>query len=66
MSDHDDPISIACSECSNQIKKTYGQMLANEALVCPACGHHMTAERAAVVRHIETIRRAMAGVLRRA
>jgi DNA-directed RNA polymerase subunit RPC12/RpoP len=66
MNDHDDPISIACGECSNQIEKTYEQLVTNEALECPACGHHMTAERAAVVRHIAAIRRAMAGVRRRA
>ena len=66
MSDPHDLISIACSECSNQIEKTYEQLVANEALECPACGHHMIAERTAVVRHIETIRGAMAGVRRRA
>ena len=64
MSDRHDLISIACSECSNQVEKTYEQLVATEALDCPACGHHMTAERAAVVRHIAMIRRAMAGVRR--
>jgi len=58
----DSPIPIACTECSNQIRKTFEQLVANEALECPACGHRMRAERAAVVHHIETIRRAMAGV----
>ena len=60
------PISIACSECSNQIQKTYEQLQTSEALKCPACGRQMTEERAAVVRHVEAIRRAMAGVRRRA
>ena len=62
----DSPISIACSECSNQVAKTYEQLQASEALECPACGHNMTAERTAVVRHVETIRKAIAGVRRRA
>jgi DNA-directed RNA polymerase subunit RPC12/RpoP len=62
MSDIDDPIPIACPECTNQIKKTYDQLKASEALACPACGHNMTAARTAVLRHIETIRTAMAGV----
>jgi len=35
----DSPIPIACTECSNQIRKTFEQLVA-------ACGHHMTAERA--------------------
>ena len=61
----DTPIPIACSECTNQTAKTYEWLQEHEALQCPACGHRMTAERAAVVRHIETIRRAMAGVQRR-
>ena len=64
MSDRHDLISIACSECSNQIEKTYEHLVANETLDCPTCGHQMMAERAAVVRHIATIRRAMAGVRR--
>ena len=62
----DSLISIACSECSNQIERTYEQLQAREALECPGCGHRMTAERAAVVRHVEMIRMAMAGVRRRA
>ena len=61
-----DLISIACSECTNQIKRTYDQLKDSEALECPACGHHMTTERAAVARHVEMIRMAMAGVRRRA
>jgi hypothetical protein len=31
-------------------------------LECPVCGHKMTAERAAVLLHVETIRNALAQV----
>ena len=62
----DSPISIACSECTNQIQRTYEQLQASDALKCPACSRQMNEERAAVMRHVETIRRAMAGVRRRA
>jgi len=37
----DSPIPIACTECSNQIRKTFEQLVANEALECPACGHRI-------------------------
>jgi DNA-directed RNA polymerase subunit RPC12/RpoP len=61
----DSPIPVACTECSNQVQKTYEELVTNQTLQCPACGHRMTAERVAVVRHIETITRAMAGVQHR-
>ena len=58
----DSPISIACSNCTNQIQRTYEQLKADGALECPACGHKMTAERSAVVQHVEAIRDAVAAV----
>ena len=60
----DSPISIACSECTNQIDRTYEQLRASEVLKCPACGHQMTAERAAVVRYIECVRNTIAAIAR--
>jgi len=58
----DTPIPIACSECTNQTAKTYEWLRDHELLECPACGHPMRAERAAVVGHIESIRSAIASV----
>jgi DNA-directed RNA polymerase subunit RPC12/RpoP len=60
----DRPISIACSECTNQTAKTYEWLRANESLKCPACGHLMAAERAAVIRHIESVRNTIAAIAR--
>ena len=62
MSDDSSLIPIACSECTNQIERTYTALRESEALTCPACGHAMKAERAAVVGHIESIRRTIASV----
>ena len=41
MSDAHDLISVACSECTNQIQRTCEQLhlQASEPLECPACGH---------------------------
>ena len=64
MGDDDSITPIACSECSNQIEKTYQSLRDEDSLVCPACGHSMKAERAAVVEHIESIRNAIASVAR--
>jgi len=58
----DTPISIACSECTNQIAKTYEWLREHELLECPTCGHSMKAERAAVLGHIEAIRSTIASV----
>jgi DNA-directed RNA polymerase subunit RPC12/RpoP len=58
----DTPIPIACTECSNQVARTYEQLRENGALQCPACGHAMAAERAAVIHHIEAIRSVIATV----
>jgi DNA-directed RNA polymerase subunit RPC12/RpoP len=60
----DSPIPIACAECTSQIAKTYEWLRVNESLQCPACGHHMGAERAAVVQHVEAIRSAIAAIAR--
>jgi predicted RNA-binding Zn-ribbon protein involved in translation (DUF1610 family) len=49
MSDDDSATPIACSECSNQIERSYRSLRDEESLVCPACGHSMKAERAAVM-----------------
>jgi len=62
MNEDGNSISIACSKCTNQIERTYESLRENEGLTCPACGHAMAAERAAVVRHVETIRRTIAGI----
>jgi DNA-directed RNA polymerase subunit RPC12/RpoP len=64
MNEDGNPISFACSECTNQIEKTYEWLRENEGLACPACGHSMAAERAAVVRHVETIRSTIATIRR--
>jgi DNA-directed RNA polymerase subunit RPC12/RpoP len=64
ISDDQRPIRIACSECTNQVEKTYEWLRENEALTCPVCGHPMAAERAAVVRHVETIRSTIAAIAR--
>jgi len=64
MNDDRSPISVACSKCANQIEKTYEWLRENESLVCPVCGHQMAAERAAVVRHVETIRSTIAAIAR--
>jgi hypothetical protein len=58
----DTPISIACSECTHQIAKTYKWLREHELLECPACGHPMKAECAAVMGHIEAIRSTIASV----
>jgi DNA-directed RNA polymerase subunit RPC12/RpoP len=58
----DTPIPIACSECSNQVEHTYEELKASTGLECPACGHQMAAERAAVVRHVQTVRDSIAAV----
>jgi len=60
----DAPISIACTNCHNQLEKTREWLRANEELElrCPTCGHSMTSERAAVIRHIEAIRKAIAEI----
>jgi DNA-directed RNA polymerase subunit RPC12/RpoP len=61
--DDDAPIPIACTECSNQVGKTY-EWLTGNPLECPVCGHKMTAERAAVLQHVEAIRKAIAAIAR--
>jgi DNA-directed RNA polymerase subunit RPC12/RpoP len=61
--DDEASIPIACTECSNQVGKTY-EWLAGNALECPVCGHKMTTERAAVLLHVETIRKAIAEIAR--
>ena len=61
--DNDAPISIACTECSNQVGKTYEWLLGNP-LKCPACGHEMKAERMAVLDHVGTIRSTIAEIAR--
>lgn len=65
MTDADQPIAIACPICHRQVEKTLDWLRANEQLACPSCGHGMAAGRAAVMRHIETVRRAMAEVVAR-
>jgi len=55
MADENAPISIACSECTNQVPKTYEWLLVNE-LKCPACGHVMVDESNAVTRFIRDVR----------
>ena len=55
MADENAAISIACSECTNQVQQTYEWLLANE-LKCPACGHIMVNESKAVTRYIRNIR----------
>jgi len=57
-------IPIACTECHSQVTKTVQSMRDSPVLECPACGHKMTAERAAVLLHVETIRNALAQVAR--
>lgn len=57
------PIPIACTECSNQVGKTYEWLLGNP-LECPACGHKMAAERSAVLDHVGMIRKAIASIAR--
>lgn len=61
--DDEASIPIACTECSNQVGKTY-EWLAGNPLECPVCGHKMTTERAAVLLHVETIRKAIAEIAR--
>lgn len=58
----DRQIAIACPSCHDQIEKSFDWLRANERLDCPSCGHGLAAERAAVVRYIEKIRRTMAQV----
>jgi len=58
----DAPISIACTNCHNQVEKTREWLHANEEFKCPTCGHSMRSERAAVVRHIEAIQKAIAEI----
>jgi transposase len=62
MNDNSRPISIACSECTNQIERTYESLRDNETLTCPVCDHQMAAERAAIIQHIETIRNTIAAI----
>jgi len=64
MNDDRRPIPVACPEYTNQVEKTYEWLRENESLSCPVCGHPMAAERAAVVRHVETIRRTIAVIAR--
>lgn len=60
----DEPILIACGECSNRRDASYQQLRDAAALLCPVCGHDMKRERAAVLEHIEAIRKAIAEVRR--
>jgi Zn finger protein HypA/HybF involved in hydrogenase expression len=55
MTDENEPIAIACSECTNQVQKTYEWLLENE-LKCPACGHVMVDESKAVTSYIRQVR----------
>ena len=42
MSDEDDePILIACGECSNRMQTSFGRLRETATLSCPACGHEM-------------------------
>ena len=61
MSD-DEPILIACGECSNRINVSVGRLLETAKLECPACGHEMARERSQVLDHIRSIRKAVANV----
>jgi len=58
----DSKILIACGECSNRLEDSFEQLRESAALLCPVCGHDMKRERAAVLEHIETIRKAIAEV----
>lgn len=63
MSDEDnEPILIACGECSNRINTSFGRLRANAKLECPACGHEMARERSQVLAHIQSIRETVAEV----
>jgi ribosomal protein S27E len=55
MTQNSELIAIACSECTNQLQKTYEWLLVNE-LKCPACGHVMVDESKAVTRYIREVR----------
>lgn len=63
--DADRQIAIACPTCHGQVQKTFDWLRDNERLDCPNCGHGLAAERTAVVRYIEAIRRTMAEVAAR-
>jgi ribosomal protein S27E len=61
MSDEDDePILIACSECSNRIQTSFSRLRETATLSCSACGHEMARERSQVLDHIRSIRKAVA------
>lgn len=53
----DKPISIACVKCHNQVQKSFQWLSDNAVLECPHCGRNMADERAAVIEHVESIRR---------
>jgi Zn ribbon nucleic-acid-binding protein len=60
MVEFDAPIPIACTKCRHQVEKTFAWLSDNELLECPACHHDMAGERAAVVEHVRSIRKAIA------
>ncbi len=63
MSDEDDePILIACGECSNRMQTSFGRLRETATLSCPACGPEMARERSQVLDHIRSIRKAAADV----
>ena len=61
MVDESAPISIACSECTNQMRQTFEWLLVNE-LKCPACGHVMVDESNAVTKFIRDVREKLSEV----
>jgi DNA-directed RNA polymerase subunit RPC12/RpoP len=60
MRSDEEPILIACGECTSRVEKTFRWLSENRLLECPVCGRNMGDERAAVVDHVETIRRTIA------
>jgi hypothetical protein len=56
----DKPIPIACTNCHNQVEKTFQWLSDNDGLECPSCRRSMAEERAAVLRHVQGIRKVIA------
>ncbi len=54
----DTPVLMACVECTNRVETTYASLREAVPLTCPACGRAMADECAAVLQHIDSIRRA--------
>jgi hypothetical protein len=60
----DKPIPIACTNCHNQVEKTFQWLSDNDRLECPSCHRNMADERAAVLRHVQGIRKVIADFAR--